>query len=158
MEQVLRNRYTKGISSFTFLKNGGEYLLSVKEGETVLRLPISFGGAVYTVLRLSDTEYHAAVTSESAYDENGRGVLKLRISFPEISSSRFIRIYFDDDAIDVKMSETPGMGLAAYAANAISDALKDKKAVANFVSRIEPDLIYYKLKNSVEPEFRLYRD
>ncbi len=158
MEQVLRNSYTKGITSFAFHENGGVYILEVKEGSDTLRLPISLGETVYTVLRMSDTEYHTAVTSESAYDENGRGVLKLRISFPEISSSRFIKIYFDGGILDVKMSEIPGMGLASYAANAVSDALKDKKTVAGIISKIDPDLIYYKLKNTVEPEFRLYRD
>lgn len=57
---------------------------------------------------LSDTGSHLAVTADTAYDEDGRGVLKLRLSFPEISGARMIKIYFDDGFADVKMREAAG--------------------------------------------------
>ncbi len=157
MEQVLRNRYTKGIEYFKFAIKNGSLSLEVKEGNEIYSLPIKLGATVSGIISIMETEYHIAVSSEASFDEDGRGVLKLRLSFPEISSSRFIRIYFESDGLFIKMSEMPGMGLASLAATTVSESIKDKKAVADIVSRLDPDMLYYKMKNTIEPEFRLYR-
>lgn len=156
VEQVMRNRYTKGITAFSFAGNRDRMLLNVTEGgDSNIALPIIPNGTEYTVVKLSDTEYHLAVTSETAYDEDGRGVLKLRLSFLEISSSRLIKIYFDEGFIDVKLRETPGLGLVKLATEVIEDAVRDKKPLSDLVSKLDADLFYTKIKNSVEPEIRL---
>lgn len=156
IEQIMRNRYTKGIVSFAFSRNRNGYDLNVTEGDKVCSLPFFPGRTLTTVLRLSDTEYHAAVASEIAYDEDGRGVLKLRISFLEISGSRFIKIFFEKDSLEIKMKELPGMGLVKLAADTFGENIKDKKAIADIVSKIDTDMLYCKLKNTIEPEIRLY--
>lgn len=156
IEQVLRNRYAKGIDSFTFDVENGDLFLRVREGEkTVHSLPIVIGKTVFTVLHLSETDYHAAVTAELASDEEGRGVLKLRISFPEIASSRHIKIFFEEHSLEIKMKEMPGIGLMRYAIAGLEETLRSKKRMANVVSRIDPDLLFYKLEKTIEPSFRL---
>ncbi len=156
LEQILRNSYTDGIASFTFAYENGGLLLRVREGETsVHTLPIALGQTVRTVLRLSETDYHTAVTADAAYDEDGRGVLKLRLSFPEISGSRHIKIFFEDDALEVEMKEMPGIGLMHYAVAGIEELLRSKKRMADVVSRLDPDLLFFKLERSMEPRFRL---
>ncbi len=156
IEQVLRNGYAKGIDSFTFVKENGNFALHVREGgNTVHILPIVLGKTVYTVLRFSETSYHTAVTAESAYDEDGRGVLKLRLSFPEISSSRHIKIFFENDNLEVRMKELPGIGLMHYAVASLEESLRAKKRVAEMVSRLDPDILFYKLEKTIEPSFRL---
>ena len=82
VEQVMRNRYTKGINSFSFSRDGEGVKLTVREGNTECALPVVPGRTEYTTVTLSDTGYHLAVTADTAYDEDGRGVLKLRLSFP----------------------------------------------------------------------------
>ena len=130
--------------------------LRVREGEkTVHSLPIVIGKTVFTVLHLSETDYHAAVTADAAYDEDGRGVLKLRLSFPEISGSRHIKIFFEDDSLEVEMKEMPGVGLMRYAVAGIEELLRSKKRMADVVSRLDPDLLFFKLERSMEPRFRL---
>ncbi len=156
IEQVLRNRYTKGIVSFSFARSEDRFLLRVTEGDKPVTLPFYPGKTLTTVLHLSDTEYHAAVTAETAFDEEGRGVLKLRLSFPEIASARLIRIYFNADGLEVRMKEMPGMGLIRLAADSLGETVRDKKALADLLSKIDPDMLYYKIKNTIEPEFRLY--
>ena len=158
VEQVMRNRYTKGVNSFSFSRDGEGIRLTVTEGSNECVLPVFPGRTQYTIVRLSDTEYHLAVTAEAAYDEDGRGVLKLRLSFPEISGARMMKIYFDNGFLDVKMREIPGIGLVKLAAEVLEDAVKDKKALSDIVSRLDADLFYAKIKNTVEPEFRLFAD
>ncbi|MBQ4064558.1 MAG: serine hydrolase, partial [Clostridia bacterium] len=148
IEQVLRNRYAKGIDSFTLVAEERYLSLRVREEKTIYVLPIVLGKTVRTVLRLSDTDYHAAVAAEAAYDEEGRGVLKLRLSFPEISSSRHIKIFFEGQSIEVEMNEMPGMGLIDYAVTSLEDALRSKKRLADMVSKFDPDLLYCKLEKT----------
>ena len=158
VEQVMRNRYTKGINSFSFTRDGEGVKLTVREGNTECALPVVPGRTEYTTVTLSDTGYHLAVTADTAYDEDGRGVLKLRLSFPEISGARMIKIYFDDGFTDVKMREVPGIGLVKLAAGVLEDAVKDKKTLSDIVSKLDADLFYAKIKNTVEPEFRLFEE
>ncbi len=155
IEQVLRNNYAKGIDSFTFVTEGGRLTLRVREGDVVHSLPIVPAKTVYTVLHLSDTDYHTAVTADIAYDEDGRGVLKLRLSFPEIASSRHIKIFFEEDDLEVEMKEMPGIGLVRYAVAGLEESLRGKKRLAEMVSKVDPDILYYKLEKTLEPVFRL---
>lgn len=156
VEQVMRNRYTKGITAFSFAGNCNRMILTVTEGNDCnIALPIIPNGTEYTVVKLSETEYHLAVTADTAYDEDGRGVLKLRLSFPEISGARLIKIYFDEGFIDVKLRETPGLGLVKLATDVIEDTVRDKKTLSDLVSRLDADLFYAKIKSTVEPEIRL---
>ncbi len=155
IEQVLRNRYADGIDDFTFVMKNGRLHLRVREDKAVSVLPIVPNRTVYTVLHLSDTDYHTAVTSRFAFDEDGRGVLILRLSFLEIASSRHIKIHFGKDYLEVSMKEMPGIGLIRYAVNGLEESLRKKKLLADMVSKFDPDLLYYKLEKTVEPHFFL---
>ncbi len=156
VEQVLRNRYTKGISAMSLSYERGKFSLNVKEGEEVFAIPFSFDKTEYTVLPLCKTEYHTVAAASASYDEEGRGVLKLKLSFPEISSSRRIKIFFDEKGIEVLMSEMPGMGLVKQAAESLADSIKGRKNLAGIVSKIDVDMLYFKIKNTIEPNFWLF--
>lgn len=158
VEQMLRNRYGKGWESLTFQKGREGLILVVAEGNHRFRLPISPDKTTRTVLRLSDTEYHVAITSMIARDEDGRGVLKLRISFPEIASARFIKIYFEASTLEVRMTEMPGLGLARLFVNHIEQMLRSKKGVAGVVSLVDSAGIFCKVEKTLAPTFFLYAE
>lgn len=44
------------------------------------------------------------------------------------------------------MKELPGMGLVKLAADTFGENIKDKKAIADIVSKIDTDMLYCKLK------------
>ena len=156
IEQLLRNHYAGGIDSFTLDLVDGRLYLRVREGgQAIHSLPIVLGKTVFTVLHLSETDYHTAVTATVACDEDGRGVLKLSLSFPEISSSRHIKIFFEKDSLEVEMKEMPGIGLMHHAITGLENSLKNKKHVAGVVARLDPDFLYCKLEKTLEPRFRL---
>ncbi len=156
MEQLLRNRYARGINAFTFSCRDERLFLTVREGDRDAVLPISPGKTVFTVLHLSETDYHAAVTADFARDEDGRGVLKLDLAFPELSSSRQIKIFFERGKWEVRMTESPGIGLTHYAVGMLEDSVRGKKIVVDLLTHLDADLLYYKLKNTLAPVFFLY--
>ena len=158
VEQVLRNRFGKGLRSMTFRCVRGRLSLEVTEGNEVHILPIDFTKTVKTVCRLSDTDYHVAVTAKAATDERGRGVILLRLSFPEVASSRLIGLYLSADALEVRMSESPGLGLTALFFDSVEQYLQGKKGIAGVVSILDRDAFYCKLEKTLEPSFTLYAD
>ena len=159
IEQVLRNRYAEGIVAFRFERQDGTLFVRVHEGRTtVLSLPIVIGRTVFTRLRLSETDYHVAVTAATGTDEDGRGVLKLRLSFPEIASTRHIKIFFEENSLEVEMTEMPGLGLIDYAVAGLEETLRSKKRVADMVSRLDPDLLFCKWEKTLAPRFRLHEN
>ncbi len=157
-EQVVRNHYTKGISRLGIIKDGGGYALRIFEKDDVITLPFELERNVYTVIKTLGTEYHTATLAQARYNEDDRGVLKLRVSFPEIANTKLIKIYFDEDKIDVKMEDLPGMGLMKIAIDAAEEGLKDKKGVSEFISKLDADILYFKIKSSVKAKFRMYEE
>ena len=157
LEQMLRNRYAKGLRSFTVTRNGKRLVLHAVEGDTELLVPFFPNRTVRSVVRISETDYHTAVTASLAKDEDGRGVIKLQIDFPEIASTRFLKLYFDGESMEVRMTERPGLGLSAHFISAVEELLRGRKRVADLVSRLDPNLLFYKLEQTLEPSFRFWR-
>jgi len=158
VEQVLRNRYAEGIRAMTVEKTAEAFCLRVREGEREIILPFQFDRTVRSVVRFSETDYHTAVTAALAQDEDGRGVIKLQIDFLEVASSRRLKLFYEENSMEVRMLETPGVGLMAHAINGAEEVLRTRKRMANVVSRIDPDILFYKFANTMEPTFRLWRN
>ncbi len=156
--QMGRNSFARGMKGMGFEKRQGKLCLKIIEGREEYSVLFYPQKMVFSVLNIGGTEYHLATYSETAFDEYNREVLKLKLFFPELASSRLINIYFDKDFIDVKMKEVPGMGLVNIAITAIESAVKGKKFISDIVTKIDPHMMYFKLKNTIEPEFRLYCD
>lgn len=158
ISQIGRNSFARGITGMRLENRKDRFILKIMEGNEENEIPFYPQKTVFSVLNAGGIEYHLATYAQTAVDEYNRGVLKLKLSFPELASSRIINIYFDNGFIDVKMKETPGMGLLNIAITAIESAIKGKRLVSDIISKIDPNMMYFKLKNTIEPEFRLYCD
>jgi hypothetical protein len=82
----------------------------------------------------------------------------LRLELPEIASTRYLRVYFKDDSITVRMSEMPGLGLVRMCADSVENMLGKNKMIADMVSKIDSDILFLKLEKRFEPAFTLIRD
>lgn len=156
-EQGLRNSYAEGIKSITVSKEGKKYFLSVQEGSVVNKIPFIIGKTVKTVLRLSQTDYHVAVSSRCGKNEDGVMTVILRLDFLEVASTRYIKLYIYGSALSVKMSEEPGLGLVRRFADEIENMLMTNKFVSDVVSLIDADAIFCKLEKRFEPTFVLFK-
>ena len=154
-EQMLRNCYATGIRSFTLKKEGRGLFLDVEENDGIKRIPITVDKWSDTVLHFGKTDYRASAYTTVSKNEDGLPLLKIKLAFTEVASTRIIKIYFKNSSILVSMSESPGMELIRIFADVLEDALKEKKLLADVVSLFDSDAIFLKLEKRFEPIFVL---
>lgn len=157
-EQLVRNSYSTGIQSLCLRREDNRLYIDFEEGEGIKRLPLVPGKSIDTVLKFGITEYRASVISGFSKDEIGTDVLVIKVTFPEISSTRYIKVYFKGDRLDVSMSESPGLGLVWMFADEIERVIRKNKTIADVVSILDSDSIFLKLEKRFEPHFTLFKD
>lgn len=157
-EQLLRNTYATGIQSICLRLEDRQLYLDIDEYDSTKRLPIVPDRTVPTVIKFGQTQYRASVHSGFSKDENGLDVLLLTLELPEVSSTRYLRVYFKGDSVTVRMSEMPGLGLVRMLADNVENMLSKNKTVADMVSKIDSDLLFLKLEKRFEPAFTLVKD
>ena len=157
-EQMLRNYYSGGIRTITLRKDSKNLYLDILEEDGNKRLPLVIDGMSCTVLKFGTTEYRASIHTKLSRDEYENPVIRIRIDFPEISSSRYIKLYFKDGGLLVRMSEMPGMGLIRMFANEIENGIKKNKVISDMISLLDADSVFLKLEKRLEPAFVLVPD
>ena len=157
-EQLVRNYYATGIRSACLRSESNGICLDIEEGEGIKRLPIVINKTVNTTLKFGQTEYRASVNSRITQNEDGVKTLMIRLTFPEISSTRYIKVCFLNDRLGISMSESPGLGLIWMFADNIERIIKKNKTISDVVSRIDSDSIFLKLEKRFEPDFTLFKD
>ncbi len=157
-EQMLRNTYGTGISSVTLNKEGRALFLDIEETEGIKRIPITIDKWTDTVLHFGNTDYRASAYSTLSRNEDGFRVLKIKLAFPEVASTRIIKIYFKNNSVLVTMSESPGMELIRIFADELEATLKKNKLLSEVVSLLDSDAIFLKLERRFEPTFTLEKE
>ena len=109
-------------------------------------------------MKFGVTEYRACVRSDFLKNEDGTDVLVIRITFPENSSTRYIKFFFLENRLDFVMSESPGLGLVMMFADEIERVINKNKAISDVVSMFDSDSIFIKLEKRFEPRFSLFKD
>ncbi len=154
-EQMLRNTYATGIRSMTLNREGRALFLDIEETDGIKRIPITINKWTDTVLHFGNTDYRAAAYATVSKNEDGFRLLKIKLAFPEVASTRIIKVYFRNGSILVTMSESPGMELVRIFADVLEAMLKKNKLLSDVVSLIDADAIILKLERRFEPTFTL---
>lgn len=153
--QALQNNYTKGLSSLSFECREGQLYLIVSELDEDHALPVGLDGPAYATVNIHGETYDVGVTGKFTTDEDDTLTLKIRVSFLEMPNSRFLKIFFYDDYIRVKWSESPGL---PYLTGAL-DAFKEKSALVEMlVIKADEEVVRYRIQRMVEPELKLILD
>lgn len=105
--QVLQNNYTQGIDKISFYKNKGSYYLSIIEGENSYNIPLNSKSPIKLSYKFNGETYNISSLADFAYNEYGQIVLKIKLSFSETASTRFIKITFKENKIIADFSENP---------------------------------------------------
>ncbi len=152
LTQTIQNNYTKGVQKLAFEYLSGELFLTVDEADESYRMAIGFDAPRMTDLSFHGEPYRVGVFGKFCTDEDGRLVLKLRISFLEIANTRLLKIYFKGDAIETRWSEFPGKTYLASAMTAVLNEIRLYPFLETVMKNTDSDLIRYKLNQILEPE------
>ncbi|MHB1454724.1 MAG: serine hydrolase domain-containing protein [Saccharofermentanales bacterium] len=152
LAQMVQNNYTRGFRSLGFNAESGNLVLTVTEADEIYRFAVGFDKPAYTDLSFHGEPYRVGVTGVFTTDEDDRLVLKVRISFLEIANARLIKIFFADDSIAIRWSESPGKPFITGAIAAIRNEIKLYPILEKVITRADGDFMHYKFKCLMEPE------
>lgn len=152
MAQVLQNNFGKGIKAFSFAIKNGDFMLTVEESDESYEVPIGFADAKYTTLNIHGEPYMLGTQGVFRENEDGNTVLKLTLSFLEISNSRNLKLTFEGNNIKVEFLEHPGLKqIKIYMASLGTVG----KLLDSLFSKLDPDFLDFKLRNIFEPVLNL---
>lgn len=151
MGQVFHNNYTDGIRELGFHMEKERFYLDVREGEKNVALPVGFGKAEYASIDFHGEPYLCAVEGRFASDEDGREVLALTIYYLEDAIRRRIKIFFEEEKIEVHFSEVPGKKIILDGLASITSVLSDVAVVRKIREKGNVDLLTVAMEGTIEP-------
>lgn len=156
--QVVQNNYGDGLQSISFLRSGsGFYMTYAQKNESFL-LPIGFGVAADTDLRVGDVPYHVKTLGSFVRDEDGRPIFKIRITFCETPVTRYIKLYYTGIEPHLKQYETPGSDLILTKLLGIKNALVLSPLIGGTLDKIDNDYLRYRVEKAFIPDIRVTRE
>jgi hypothetical protein len=154
--QAIHNNYTKGLEALSFSCDKGKLTLTVTEADEEHVLPIGFDKPEYADLRFHGEPERAAITGELAEDEDGLAVLTVRVSLLELAAARIIRFRFYRDKLVSRWYEQPGKGYLLESLRTLMDTSKRVSLIGTLLSKMDDDLIQFKVAAMLEPEITLH--
>ncbi len=107
--QCMQNNFAEGINEISFNIEDQGFCISIKEKFNTNKIFVGFGQYLYSDVQFKGENYRVASTGKFTMDEDDNIVLKLSISFIEMSNTRTIKIFFIGDHLVVKMDESPSV-------------------------------------------------
>ena len=153
--QGILNLYATGVESIHFLIESDKFYMDYCEKAETYRLPIGFAAPEITEIRVQNTPFRVATSGAFAHDEDGRLVLKLRVDFLELPSSRFLRIYLGPDGNRLRQSEAPDEQLILKNMTTFTGVLQSKPIIGPALAKIDLDYFNYRIERLFRPSLRM---
>lgn len=154
--RLMQNNHTRGLRAVSFARDGDRFFVTFDEGDGALyRIEVGFYGYAESALSIGGERYRVIAAGAVAVDEDGRRLLKVELTFPELSHGRRMKFYFDDetDGIELHMREMPGKEVLDCIFRALPiTAPKTRGLVAFLQGRINLDYILMKVYDKFEPK------
>lgn len=149
--RLMQNNHTAGIGAISFYAEGERFFVCFDEGE-VYRIETSFYGYVQGEICVRGEHYRVASAAAFATDEDGHRLLKLDVVFPELSHTRRVKIFFDEDEVRLSMRELPGKEVLSALFSSIPISYPRAGGLLQFVrERVNVDYLMLKIYDKFEP-------
>jgi len=149
--QALQNNYSSAINRISFSLDKGVFYVTIEEEDARHILPVGFSKPEYTTLDMHGEPYITGIHGYFSTDEDENLVLRVRISFIETSSSRFLKFVFSGDELMLKFSETPGRRFVRTYLDTLEKELASKRLLETILSIVDNDYLDYKIERAFEP-------
>ncbi len=153
--QVVQNNYGGGFRSLSFLKNGSKFYMTYAETEASYLLPIGFGVSADADLRIGDVPYHVKTLGAFVRNEDGRPLLKIRISFSETPMTRYLKLYYTGASPHLKQYEQPGSEFIFSKIIGVKHALNIAPIIGGTLDKIDNDYLRYRVEKAFAPDIRV---
>ncbi|MDO4539868.1 MAG: serine hydrolase [Syntrophomonadaceae bacterium] len=151
LAQALQNNYTTGLCELGFDIEDNVFYITLAEKDQSFRLPVGFDTPQYADITVHGEPYKVGITGQFATDEDDTPVLKLRLSFLELSNARLIKIFFYGERIRLGMSEMPDQRAPLGALRLALKQNPNNKFIEALLSRVDDDYLVYKIERALAP-------
>lgn len=149
--RLVQNNHTPGISSLELAREGRSMLVTLREGEARYAFTAGFGVHETSELDYNGERYLISAAAEFATNEDGERLLKLELAFPEIPSSRRVKLYFERERLRMKMIDLPGREIIPELLDSARVAMPKNAAIASLAkSTLNIEFIGYKITDAFE--------
>lgn len=125
--------------------------MQLTEADILHTISIGFEEPKYSLLHFACGDYTVGTRGQFTTDEDGHPVLKLWISFIEVTSTRTLKLFFmDDTTLIVKYGEEPSVETAVLKLREV-DGLMDLPLPSELFSITENEYIDYRFNKLVSP-------
>lgn len=152
MGQVFHNNYTDGIKEIGFSVEEGKFFMSVLEGEDEKKMELGMEEARIMNLELHGETYCVAVEGSFGIDEDGREVLKIVISYLEDAMKRVLKIFFEEDRIELCATESPGKGIILNGISSVAGELMENPILKKFTEKGNVNVIQLLMESAIGPK------
>lgn len=150
--QVFHNNYSKGIKKITFFQEGEVFGMELLEEDEIYHIPIGFTSPLYNDISINQEVYTIGTVGEFTRDEDENLVLKIEIFFVETTSSRRVKLFFQNDMIITKWDEKPGRELIVKGLDSLRDGNSKASIMNLLVGKAGNEVLMNKLKQVIEPK------
>lgn len=151
--QVVHYNYTDGIRYLRFLCRHDSYTLEFLEGDEVFRIPVGYGESRHTSITMHGEEYLIGSKGRFGWNEDGKLVLSLEISYIEEACRRMLKIECSsENHLVLKWNEAPGNKIIEGTLEMITTGSGNTSAfVEGMLSRVSPSLIHETRYSAIHP-------
>ena len=151
--RLIQNNHSAGLRGISFSAVGDRFYVSFDEGRDALyRAEIGFYRYAHTVWNISGELYRVAICGSFAVNEEGGRLLMMDIVFPEISHTRRVKFFFDDEGVSLSMREVPGREVVEGLLSSLPITAPRTRGIVSFIrNRINLDYIMLKVYAKFEP-------
>lgn len=128
--RTMQNNFLGGIEKLSLLRVENVLILSVTEGSNTYKIPIGLYEYTDNVLTFGGEKYIVRALGEFALDEDKNPIYKIKLIFPELPNTRFIKISHAPDGITLKLTEYPNEKIAESFFDSISNDSKTAFAIS----------------------------
>ncbi len=153
--QIMNGNFEHGIEQVYFGIKDGFFYTSVFGEGLVTQIPVSFDRQVlYFDIKRKGESYRVGTRGWFTSDEDGNPVLKIMLSFIETSSTKFMKLFFHEDHVILKLEESPELysAIDEILHNTIPEIPQVLQKTVTAI--LESDIAEYKIKNILEPEIK----
>ena len=151
--RMMQNNHTEGLSAISFARRDDRFFLTMEEGSASYCLEIGFYDYVPSLLNVRGERYRAMAMAGFAVDEENRRLLKIDIVFPELSHTRRMKLFFDDEQACLRLREVPGREIVDGLLRSLPVSAPKTRGIVKFISnRLNLDYILIKTYDKFEPK------
>ncbi len=148
LTQILQNNFSEGLTEITVDSES----IVFTEGNESYRLSVTLGKTTETDLVFHGEPYHVVTYCEATTDEDGRTVIKLKLSFIETANTRFIKLRFNGDEIIAELDEQPSKQYISAAAGQLMSSLPARRTLDPLYRKLDDEFLAYKIDDTLKPE------